>query len=404
MTVRHESTFLPDEENRFRSSTCTHPTSTSFPTGCALSLAERTFKNLLSDLVGAVESTCIIHPVWECALEGTLSVEDPIAKQPKVTWGAIFGCPDDPWEYSSKFRDAMLKLEAMDEESGEEEGEGDSYGGEIDSSLNWYLQHEAVPMNGIQETKSYSASKSTREELSRKLGELFGLDVPPMVHVCAVQESAPVVKYWRQLDTDVVLLDAIEIYPTFVGSGVPELTAALARTRTVTLQLSLRDEQIPQPKQGLSIVNAGFMLSSVFCGRSICKPYNPHSNIATTQQVEGVTDLELRLSLEQGTPFGGICSALAESTSITELAVRLGVEDDELGLSHWAWENLFICCSPTDLPVAGKRADNLLLDPDYLLPLTDGQRGLRETVCNRSVAEVCNGRRVGRSRCPDKEL
>ncbi|KAE8976877.1 hypothetical protein PF011_g23878 [Phytophthora fragariae] len=231
----------------------------------------------------------------------------------------------------------MLKLEATDEESGEEEGEGDSYGGEIDSSLNWYLQHEAVPMNGIQETKSYSASKSTREELSRKLGELFGLDVPPMVHVCAVQESAPVVKYWRQLDTDVVSLDAIEIYPTFVGSGVPELTAALARTRTVTLQLSLRDEQIPQPKQGLSIVNAGFMLSSVFCGRSICKPYNPHSNIATTQQVEGVTDLELRLSLEQGTPFGGICSALAESTSITELAVRLGVEDDELGLSHWAW-------------------------------------------------------------------
>ncbi|KAE8974004.1 hypothetical protein PR001_g26139 [Phytophthora rubi] len=67
-------------------------------------------------------------------------------------------------------------------------------------------------------------------------------------------------------------------------------------------------------------------------------------------------------------------------------------------------ENLFICCSPTDLPVAGKRADNLLSDPDYLLPLTDGQRGLRETVCNRSVAEVCNGRRVGRSRCPDKEL
>ncbi|KAG6615093.1 uncharacterized protein IUM83_08814 [Phytophthora cinnamomi] len=145
----------------------------------------KSFRTLLSDFVGAADSNCIVHPVWQCSLAGILPQGDPIAQRAEVTWGAIFGCPHDPWEYSPTFRDAMLKLEELDAECDDESDDEDYVGG-INSSLHWFIQSEAVPMKGIQETKVYSASKSTCEDLSRKMGELFGLHAPPMARTALI--------------------------------------------------------------------------------------------------------------------------------------------------------------------------------------------------------------------------
>ncbi|OWZ08916.1 hypothetical protein PHMEG_00018471 [Phytophthora megakarya] len=53
-----------------------------------------------------------VSPVWKCYVVGRLDSEEVV-----TTWGELFGCGEDPMEYSEEFHVAMGKLEIMKEET-----------------------------------------------------------------------------------------------------------------------------------------------------------------------------------------------------------------------------------------------------------------------------------------------
>ncbi|EGZ13057.1 hypothetical protein PHYSODRAFT_334876 [Phytophthora sojae] len=48
----------------------------------------------------------LVLPDWKCWLDGRLSESDPLARQPSITWGDLYGCPEDPETNSLEFRAA----------------------------------------------------------------------------------------------------------------------------------------------------------------------------------------------------------------------------------------------------------------------------------------------------------
>ncbi|POM74258.1 Hypothetical protein PHPALM_8821 [Phytophthora palmivora] len=101
------------------------------------------FTDVVREIWDISDGPRLIRLVWDCTLVGQLSPSDPVASKHSVTWGELFGCPNDPWEYSEKFRDAMHRLEAMGLED-----IGDWWG--VLESIEYSAKDDGVPINGEQ--------------------------------------------------------------------------------------------------------------------------------------------------------------------------------------------------------------------------------------------------------------
>ncbi|KAG1710025.1 hypothetical protein DVH05_017034 [Phytophthora capsici] len=110
-----------------------------------------------------------IQLIWDCTLVGQLSPNDLVASKPSVTWGELFGCPDDPWEYAEDFREAMYRLESIGQENN-----GDVYS--VLESIEYCAKFDGVPVTGDQSVANTSDIFSLIEPLSLHICVLFKTD------------------------------------------------------------------------------------------------------------------------------------------------------------------------------------------------------------------------------------
>ncbi|KAE8996398.1 hypothetical protein PR002_g19334 [Phytophthora rubi] len=208
-----------------------------------------------------------VFPVWECYLVGTVGSEDVVAEGSTVSWGALFGCPDDPREYSTEFCAAMETLEEMRRQV--TEALCDFMGrqatpewGEGCSEIEWTAEHVAVPTKGVQDAATSIGAELSVDSFSRKLGSLFDVDVPAVVQLCAVSDCTKMLKTWEDLAPSSEILSVETMKPNFSAPGGANVATALSRMNLTALRLSL-DEIVDSVATSEAASSAGFLLSTL---------------------------------------------------------------------------------------------------------------------------------------------
>ncbi|RAW21517.1 hypothetical protein PC110_g22039, partial [Phytophthora cactorum] len=275
----------------------------------------------------------VFWPTWECQLTGTLPVGDYVAGKTAVTWGELFGCPEDPWENSLEFRAAMAKLGRLELGTG-----GNRHN--MFATNSWQIFGDAKLVRGDQKLVS-QLQRVRPSPMSREINKLFELPVPPVAQLLAVGDYAKMMKTWKSPAKRVktrLKSDEVEILPAInVEPGVQELTGAIARTDMTTLKLVLSDLEEELMFQSAATVNAWLLFSTLVCGQSLGDSGDPslpmikRSGKCTTWDVEYSDTSELR--------FGAMFSAFSEATTIKSLTLSAvrgdhGICNDP---AYWMW-------------------------------------------------------------------
>jgi hypothetical protein len=299
------------------------------------------FESLLSEFLihrlerrtGTPRRPRVVWPTWELQLSGTVSTGDAIESQSALTWGQLFGCPDDPWGTSSAFRAAMEALTAL----------GLGTGGNRHNFLasNFWLVcgHEKL-MEGSQ--KLVSQMRRVRPKpFSREMNKLFELRAPPVAHLIAVYEKAALVRTWKQPGkrgkTKVKPEEAAVLPALFQEREVPELTAAIARTDVATLKLVLSDWVEQGTVSADRRLNTGFLLSTLVCGRSLCAAAD--GAFAALKRSGKFNAWDVQWSHASGLRFGTVLSAFAEAKLTKTLTLSTTKRDGGSYADpvYWTW-------------------------------------------------------------------
>ncbi|KAG1710026.1 hypothetical protein DVH05_017035 [Phytophthora capsici] len=271
-----------------------------------------------------------VHPVWECYLVGTLSSQDVVAAgKGCTTWGELFGCYEDPVQYSEEFCIAMDKLEKMRREV--DVVLSDFMGkqttvewGDPRNSIEWTAEHVMMPTKG---TQIVSVSS-----FPRQINKILRTEVPVVVQLCAVSDPA---KMCEQLALNSTPQNVETMQPQFSAPGGWQLTAALSRMNLASLRLNL--DEIVASASGEACENAGSLLSTMLCGRSVC---TKEHCVPLLQRQGAIQDLQVTFSRDSIAGPAGFCSALVEASSIPKLTLTLGTLGDEvwwLNQVRWGW-------------------------------------------------------------------
>ncbi|KAE9082561.1 hypothetical protein PF010_g21539 [Phytophthora fragariae] len=280
----------------------------------------------------------VFWPTWELQLAGTLANGDVVATESSVTWGELFGCPDDPWGSSEAFRAAMTKLRRM------KLGRGGNHHNKI-ATNSWQVFTGTVSDVLL----VVSDQKLVREEQrirpspwSRALHKLLELQVPHVVQLKAVDDTAKMMATWQS-----PLCTTVKSKPgetQFVGglyseSIIPEVAVALARTDMATFKLDNTVDGVLLPE---ARTNAGFLLSLLICGRSICFPSG--NSLPALERTGKCSRWDIPINGISALRFGAIFSAFTEATSIETLVLAdNGVYHDPV---YWSWL-AYVFCSKT---------------------------------------------------------
>ncbi|GMF39650.1 unnamed protein product [Phytophthora fragariaefolia] len=240
------------------------------------------FVQLLGEFVAVVDVVddlftpdfMFVFPVWECYLVGTVGSEDPVTDGSTVSWGALFGCPHDPRQYSSAFCAAMDKLEEMRHHvtGGLCDFMGRQATAEWSDGCNvveWTAEHVAVPTRGVQEAANSETTRSSVGSFSRQLGDLLSANVPAVVQLCAVSDSTRMLKRWERSPPNSEPMSVETMKPRFAALGVANLTAALSHMNMMALRLSL-DEIVDSVGSSDATSSAGLLLSTLVCAQPVC--------------------------------------------------------------------------------------------------------------------------------------
>jgi hypothetical protein len=273
-----------------------------------------------------------VYPVWDCYLVGTLSSEDHATTGNPVTWGELFGCSQDPTHYSLEFRAAMDKLAVMRSELKGElcnfmGGDATAEWGDPGAAIEWTAEHVAIPTKGVQ--------VATADALAcpLELGAMFNKTVPPVVQLCAVAASGNLMKTWERLPPSQEAHRVETMKPRFAAPGGVELATALSRMSLTSLRLNL-DELVDSVATGQASSNAGFLLSTLVCGRPLC------SGEQCGVRQGAIADLQLTFAGNSAAGPAGACSAVLESAAIEALTVNMGTIGDQmwwLNQVRWGW-------------------------------------------------------------------
>ncbi|KAJ8526018.1 hypothetical protein ON010_g15165 [Phytophthora cinnamomi] len=264
---------------------------------------------------GAVQCTCddnfndmftpdyiLVFPIWECYLVGTLSSEDAVAVQATVTWGDLFGCPEDPNKYLSEFRQAMETLEAM------------------------------------------------RRQMAGVLSEFMGLQaegdcncdtfkalIPPVVHLSAFDDTTNALQAVGAIAPSSMTRAVETIVSMFSAPGTALVTMALARTSLSTLRLNLGDTLLER-HPGAALNNAGSLLNALLSGGAASTSRGNPCDSFSLQRSGTTEDLHVTLSSKSTTKQ--VCSAVAEASSIQSLVLNVGISCDRgesMNHERWGW-------------------------------------------------------------------
>jgi hypothetical protein len=298
------------------------------------------FRRLLSDFVTAQvtisrymgEIPSAVWPLWLCTLSSMLSTRDLIARQSSVTWGELFGCPDDPWTTSTEFREVMQQLERM---------RPDRTGHKHNARANnrWKANTEAVLVAGCQKV----VEKEPTNPFTRELNKLFELHVPLVVQLEAVRDRDTMMAAWQQPlqptgGVEAFTDDVTMVVPIYYKPGIPEITAAFARADMTSLSLSLGEYERSEEELTVAAVNAGFLFSTMASGRSVCKLQGADRDFPAVERTGKCPTWDVQYSRSTGQRFGAMFSAIAETSSIGNL--RLSTDDDYTIYPdpvYWSW-------------------------------------------------------------------
>ncbi|KAG6615012.1 uncharacterized protein IUM83_08711 [Phytophthora cinnamomi] len=199
------------------------------------------FLQLLGDFVVVADNFAdlftpdliFVFPVWECYLVGTVASEDDVADGSTVSWGALFGCSEDPRQHSTEFCAAMEKLEDMRREvtgalcdfMGRQATAEWSEGCNV---IEWTAEHVAIPTNGVQDAARCKVAVASADFFSRELSSLLEVDVPAVVQLCAVSDSAKMLEMWERMPPNPEALTVETMKPRFAAPGGVSIATALS--------------------------------------------------------------------------------------------------------------------------------------------------------------------------------
>ncbi|GMF64920.1 unnamed protein product [Phytophthora lilii] len=268
------------------------------------------------------EGPRILKVIWNCCLVGKLSTNDPVATKPTVTWAELFGCPNDPRQYSAEYREAMQRLEVAGlEDVGDHRG--------VEAYINYIVKHAGLPVTGRQsmETDFVSQLESESALFSRGFGKLFELEVPPPAQLCSVEDGSNFIQKWANVPTRPARCagNANVFWPKFSGPGVDGMTASLIRNELPSLVFDLNGNEVPS--SGITRLNAGFFFSTIVSGRSV-------GTVLDLQRQWKLSTLQVNYSSNANLLVAETCSAIAESVSVEKLTLQI----DRFGSSSpWRW-------------------------------------------------------------------
>jgi hypothetical protein len=261
-------------------------------------------------------------PTWECTLSQALSPKDVVATKADVTWAALFGCPEDPMEYSLGFREAMQRLQSI----------GLGLNGEVHNEYAgncWKVELQSFRLYGRQEVAHREQIPRVSTPFSRELGRLLDLTAPPPFHVESVFDPAALVGGWRRTcEFPVVHASVDELtlcMARYSAGSVPHVVAALAETKfnssfRLVLEEGVGDRGAPEAD-----VNAGFLFSTLFNGHPSCLLNGVERDFPVPDPSVGFKSVVVDFTNAYRMRFGALFSAFAQASSIVKLEV---VSDD----------------------------------------------------------------------------
>jgi hypothetical protein len=258
------------------------------------------------DAVDGDDTPRVVCPTWKCHLVGGLPAGDT-ATQLSVSWAELLGLQGDSWG-SPEFRDIMDQLATMSDKSGE--------WWHSHSVVEWRTKHMAVPIRGLQRNPwGDSEPTSTAEMFARELGRRLDFHVPPVVQLCATSDLSSLLDAWRTQEPElpIHLLEnrLTTLKSDFAGPAVVELAAALARTGLTSFKIRLDDRLTERQQWGTAMLNAGILLATVICGRSLCQLPSDAGSAFT--RLRKFTDMRAVFPWASERTIGGFYSAIAAS-------------------------------------------------------------------------------------------
>ncbi|GMF44001.1 unnamed protein product [Phytophthora fragariaefolia] len=260
---------------------------------------------------------------WAFRLVEPLSPNRAPVGHDHITWGAFLGFPDDPFQYSSDFRAAAQRLEAM----GYKESCKTCFG--VGSTIYWTLRLQCCCVHGRQKPEK---SPDTLN-LFRSLRNVI---VPPIVLACTTPDWASMTAAGKSpSSSDRPCSNSVgAAVRNWASPVVLDLAKGLVMTAVNHFSLRLEGETINSPA---AMINAGFLLNSLVCGRAVCEGIG--STSPSSFQLE-YRRLDISCVWVCDKLFTATCSAIAEMPLETPL-FKLGTGLEDSG--RWSWLAYTLC-------------------------------------------------------------
>ncbi|KAK1943402.1 hypothetical protein P3T76_004798 [Phytophthora citrophthora] len=285
------------------------------------------YTDIIRELWDVSDTSRRIQLIWDCTLVGQLSSNDPVASKPSVTWGELFGCPDDPWEYSEKFQEAMHRLESIGLEN-----IGDMCS--VLESIEYCAKFDGVPVTGDQSVAN-SGALADFGHFSRGLGGLFSHRAAVPAHLCAVQDGSCLIKSWREQFNQPRTEDAgdeIKIFwPTFSFPRIEHTTTSLVCSPLKTITMTFNGSEIPNLRS--TVANAGVFFSTILSGQPVCLPRGMN-DLSLPECTATYHKMDLSYGESSELMLAGTCSSIIDLLSLNELKISMASCESEF---QWQW-------------------------------------------------------------------
>jgi hypothetical protein len=279
------------------------------------------------------ETQGAVWPEWRFSLGGFLSADDTVTKTPYVTWGELlFASPEDPWQHSPGFCDAMKRLQ----------GVGIGSLGSHRNRVAWIKWNIRIDVMTILGKQQLMPTKCKCSPLSDELGKLMMTEAPPIVVVESARDSIALIKAWqaapsaRRAGIQAVVGKTSVSFAKYEASGIGQVAAGLAHAKMSTFELSLK-AFADGDKAGQVLANAGFFFSVLCSGRTVWH-LNGVADLPALERHKEIGCLDVVYGRAADLGIGGLFSAVADGKMIRRLQVRSegssGIYRDQL---HWKW-------------------------------------------------------------------
>ncbi|POM68426.1 Hypothetical protein PHPALM_15416 [Phytophthora palmivora] len=290
----------------------------------------------------------LMYPTWNLWLCGTLSPDDPAAVRSSVTWGALLGFPDNLCGYSGEYLAAIQKLKTMGIEDNGRKYVCNEF------NIKWTygdpFRFFGYCFNA-KGTLELDISSDNSEWFDVGLRRLFECYVDPMVQLCLTRGGAKLADIWQDSQAAHIPKSiscrcvAVEVPHLTHAVAIPQMTAALARTPASHLYLRFGERarsSIPTSNQQ-SLMEEGFLLSTLLCGRSICEGTGEYPPLTNRMNY---SYLSISCERVSEVSVAAICSAVAEIA----VANFIDFTVHSVGPGTWPWLTYAICCGTSAIP------------------------------------------------------